>query len=135
MVRIRLRRMGAKRQPSYRVVVADSEAPRDGRFIEIIGNYNPRTDPSTMAIKEARALHWLKVGAKPSEAVERILKNLGTLDRFARWKAGETIETLVAEAETAAAGRTVDPRTRRDDHIGVASKSKAKKKAEAAAAE
>ncbi|TEU17287.1 MAG: 30S ribosomal protein S16, partial [Anaerolineales bacterium] len=69
MVRIRLCRVGAKKQPSYRVVVADQRAPRDGRFIEIIGHYNPRTDPPTMVIKEERALLWLARGAQPSEAV------------------------------------------------------------------
>lgn len=98
MVRIRLRRVGAKGQPSYRIVVADSRSPRDGRFIEIIGFYNPRTEPSTMEVKEDRALYWLSVGAKPSEPVMRILKNLGTLDRFERLRQGESLEALVEEA-------------------------------------
>lgn len=79
MVRIRLRRIGKKKQPEYRVVVADSESPRDGRFIEIIGHYNPRTDPSTMTIKEDRALYWLGQGAQPSEAVLRILNKTGVM--------------------------------------------------------
>ena len=99
MVKIRLRRVGAKKQPSYRIVVADSRAPRDGRFIEVIGFYNPRTEPETVRIKEDRALHWLSVGAQPTEAVARLLKKQGTLARFARLKAGEPLEALVAEAE------------------------------------
>ena len=135
MVRIRLRRVGAKRQPSYRVVITDRESPRDGRFIENIGTYNPRTEPSTMSVKEARALHWLGVGAQPTEAVERILKNTGTLDRFARLKSGEALETLVAEADAASTARVVNPRTRRDGNDeALKGKSKKKKAAEAEAA-
>ncbi|HET89554.1 MAG TPA: 30S ribosomal protein S16 [Chloroflexi bacterium] len=98
MVKIRLRRVGAKKQPSYRVVVADSRSPRDGRFIEVIGFYNPRTEPETVSIKEERALYWLSVGAQPTLAVERLLKNQGTLDRFERLKQGESLEALAAEA-------------------------------------
>jgi len=79
MVKIRLRRVGAKKQPHYRVVVQDSRAPRDGKFIEVIGNYNPRTEPPTMEIDAERALHWLSVGAQPSEAVRRMLDKLGIL--------------------------------------------------------
>ncbi|NIO70474.1 MAG: 30S ribosomal protein S16 [Anaerolineae bacterium] len=97
MVRIRLRRVGAKKQPSYRVVVADSESPRDGRFIETIGFYNPRTDPPTVEIKAERALHWLQHGAQPSDAVARMLRNLGIMDKLARLKAGADMETLLAE--------------------------------------
>ena len=103
MVRIRLRRVGAKKQPSYRVVVADSRSPRDGRFVEVIGFYNPRTEPETVTIKEERALHWLSVGAQPSRAVVRLLKNQGTLARFERLKQGESLEALLAEAAEAAA--------------------------------
>jgi len=97
MVKIRLRRMGKKKQPTYRVVVADSRAPRDGRFIETIGFYNPRTEPPTVQIKEDRALYWLSQGAQPSDAVARLLRNKGTLDRFARLKEGEDLEALLAE--------------------------------------
>jgi len=78
MVKIRLRRVGAKKQPSYRVVVTDSRSPRDGRFIETIGHYNPRTEPPTVVIKEERALYWLSQGAQPTDAVNRMLKKLGT---------------------------------------------------------
>ena len=102
MLRIRLRRVGARKQPSYRIVVAERQAPRDGRFVEVIGFYNPRTDPETVKIKEARALHWLSVGAQPSDAVTRIFKTHGTWARFERLKAGESLDVLVAEAESQA---------------------------------
>ncbi len=114
MVRIRLRRVGRKKQPSYRVVVTDARSPRDGRYIEIIGFYNPRTEPATMTLKEERALHWLSVGAQPSEAVRRIMEKLGTLARLERLNKGEALEVLVAEAEAAAAAREpISPKTRR----------------------
>jgi small subunit ribosomal protein S16 len=97
MLRIRLSRVGSKRQPHYRVVVADKEAPRDGRFVERLGFFNPRTDPETYEIDEGRALHWLSVGAQPSDAVRRLLEKQGTLDRLSRLHSGESLETLVAE--------------------------------------
>jgi len=81
MVKIRLRRVGAKKQPHYRVVVQDSRAPRDGKFIEIIGNYNPRTEPPTMELDAERAVHWLSMGAQPSEAVRRMFDKLGILSQ------------------------------------------------------
>ena len=99
MVKIRLRRTGAKKKPMYRVVVADSRTPRDGRFIEIIGHYNPRTEPVTFNIHEDRVLHWLSAGAQPTDSVRRLLDNVGTLDRFARLKAGEDLDKLLAEAQ------------------------------------
>jgi len=94
MIRIRLRRVGAKKQPHYRVVVADARSPRDGRFIEIIGHYNPRTDPPTFTIKEDRAIYWLQCGAQPSDPVLRMLNKLGTLERV---KGGEVLEDILAE--------------------------------------
>jgi small subunit ribosomal protein S16 len=81
MLRIRLRRVGAKKKPSYRVVVADSRAARDGKFVENIGHYDPLTEPATVVIDEEKALKWLRQGAQPSEAVERMLKRLGTLEK------------------------------------------------------
>ena len=80
-MRIRLRRVGAKKRPSYRVVVADSRAARDGKFVEQLGHYDPLTDPPTVVIDEDKALKWLRLGAQPSEAVGRMLKRLGTLER------------------------------------------------------
>jgi small subunit ribosomal protein S16 len=79
MVRIRLRRMGKRHQPSYRVVVADSESPRDGRFIENIGFYNPRNEPPTIEIDAERARYWLSVGAQPSDPAARLLRKIGVL--------------------------------------------------------
>jgi small subunit ribosomal protein S16 len=78
-VRIRLRRTGGKGQPSYRIIVADSHSPRDGRFIENIGHYNPRTDPSTYVIDDERARYWLSQGAQPSDAVARLLEKKGLI--------------------------------------------------------
>jgi small subunit ribosomal protein S16 len=80
MVRIHLRRQGAKKQPTYRIVVADQRASRDGRILENIGFFNPRTEPETVNIDVDRAKYWLGVGAKPSEAVERLLKKAGAYD-------------------------------------------------------
>lgn len=111
MVRIRLRRVGLKKQPSYRLVVIDQRNARSGSFIEIIGFYNPRTRPDTDIVDESRALHWLNVGAQPSDAVQRIFRRTGTTERLARLQKGEALETLVAEADAAAALRVVDPRT------------------------
>jgi small subunit ribosomal protein S16 len=86
MVKIRLRREGAKNRPSYRVVVADARSPRDGAYIERIGHYNPLTDPETIVINEEEALKWLRCGAQPTEAVSRIFTTLGIMEKF---KAGE----------------------------------------------
>ena len=82
MVKIRLRRVGARHNPSYRVVVADSRAPRDGAFIEIIGHYNPLTDPETVVIDEEKALNWLREGAQPTDTVSRLLTKVGILEKF-----------------------------------------------------
>jgi small subunit ribosomal protein S16 len=101
VVRIRLRRIGAKKAPSYRIVVADSESPRDGSFLEIIGQYNPRTNPETVIVDESRALYWLKVGAQPTESVAQLFTKRGTMNRFERLRKGESVETLLAEAEEA----------------------------------
>lgn len=79
MLRIRLRRVGAKKAPSYRIVVADSRSPRNGRFNEIIGFYDPLPNPSVMDLKEDRAKYWLSKGAQPSEAVVRILQKHSVL--------------------------------------------------------
>jgi small subunit ribosomal protein S16 len=103
MLRIRLRRVGAKKQPSYRIVVAESTSPRDGKFVEAIGFYNPRTEPETVKIDEGRALHWLSVGASPSDAVARIFTTHGTMERFEKLRAGAELDHLVAEAESARA--------------------------------
>ena len=79
MVKIRLMRMGMKGAPTYRIVVADARSPRDGRIIENIGSYNPRTEPSTIIVDHDRAKHWLSVGAQPSESVASLLQRAGVL--------------------------------------------------------
>lgn len=97
MLRIRLSRTGSKKQPSYRVVVTDIEAKRDGRVVERIGHYNPRREPMEYVIDEDRALYWLSVGAQPSDPVRRLLAQQGTFDRLTRLRKGEARESLVAE--------------------------------------
>ena len=86
-VRIRLTRMGMKKRPFYRIVVANSTSPRDGRFIEQVGYYDPMTDPATVKIDEEKALKWLHQGAKPSDTAAYLLKKEGVLDRFETAKA------------------------------------------------
>ncbi len=81
MVKIRLRRMGAKKQPTYRFVVADARSPRDGRFLEILGHYNPRTEPKTLVVNQDKAKEWLAKGAQPSDPVRRLFAELGLCER------------------------------------------------------
>jgi small subunit ribosomal protein S16 len=123
-----LRRGGAKKSPIYRIVVADADAPRDGKFIEAIGQYNPRTEPETVIVDESRALYWLKVGAQPTDGVRQLFTKRGTFARFERLTQGEAVDTLLAEAEAAnSAARAISPQTRRVG--GVAGKKKAKAEA------
>ncbi|MFH0914663.1 MAG: 30S ribosomal protein S16 [Chloroflexota bacterium] len=82
MVKIRLRREGAKKRPSYRLVVADSRSPRDGSFISVIGHYDPLTNPETVSINEEEALRWLGQGAQPTATAARLLSKKGILEKF-----------------------------------------------------
>jgi small subunit ribosomal protein S16 len=82
--RIRLRRMGSNKRPFFRVVVADQRSPRDGRFIENIGKYQPLDDPSVIEIDQDRALHWLRVGAQPSDQVRNLMQKIGIWDEFVK---------------------------------------------------
>ncbi len=82
MVKIRLRRVGTRNKPMYRVVVADVRSPRDGDFIEIIGHYNPMTEPETFVVEEEKALKWLRLGAKPTDTTLRLLSKAGVMDKF-----------------------------------------------------
>ena len=93
-VKLRLMRMGKKKQPTYRVVAADSRSPRNGRFIEIIGTYEPRQDPSVIKIDNERAVHWLQHGAQPTERVEKLLKISGAWTEAT----GETVDAAVPTA-------------------------------------
>ena len=115
--RIRLRRMGSNKRPFFRVVVADQRSPRDGRFIENIGKYHPLDDPSVIEIDQDRALHWLRVGAQPSDQVRNLMRKIGIWDEF------------VKERPSAAPA----PSKERPDKPKISKKAKAK--AEAAAAE
>jgi small subunit ribosomal protein S16 len=115
--RIRLRRMGSNKRPFFRVVVADQRSPRDGRFIENIGKYHPLEDPSVIEIDQDRALHWLRVGAQPSNQVRNLMNKIGIWDEF------------VKERPSAALG----PAKERPEKAKLSKK--AKQKAEAAASE
>lgn len=86
-VKLRLMRVGKTKQPQYRVVAADSRSPRDGRFIEIVGQYNPRAEPSVVNIDNAKALRWLKDGAQPTERVQKLLEISGAWAEFTAAKA------------------------------------------------
>ncbi len=112
MVRIRLRRVGQKHQPSYRIIAADKESPRDGRFLEILGSYNPLTQPFTLEVDEGRVYDWMSKGAQPTESVLKLFQQVGLMDRFARFKAGEPVDTLLAESKAFFEARVVNQRTR-----------------------
>ncbi len=121
MLRIRLRRTGKKKQPSYRVVVADRRAPRDGAFVEVVGHYNPRTEPKTLVLKEERVKYWLARGAQPSETVHRLLAKEGLIDveppkrltkpSKAEQRAAATAAAAEAEAEVEAAAASAEDST------------------------
>ena len=88
-VKLRLTRVGKTKQPEYRIVAADSRSPRDGRFIEILGHYNPRTDPSTLSVDNDKAVKWLTQGAQPTERVRKLLEISGALEQFSAAKGSE----------------------------------------------
>ncbi|MFJ5622141.1 30S ribosomal protein S16 [Peribacillus loiseleuriae] len=88
-VKIRLKRMGAKKTPFYRIVVADARSPRDGRYIEVVGTYNPVTQPAQIQINEELALKWLQDGAKPSDTVRNLFSTQGIMEKFHNAKLGK----------------------------------------------
>ncbi len=98
MVRIRLRRTGLKGQASYRIVATEKESPRDGKFLEILGHYNPRTEPFTFEVNEERVYHWLKNGAQPSESVQQLFRSVELDKRWERVKAGEDAAAVLKES-------------------------------------
>jgi small subunit ribosomal protein S16 len=98
--RIRLRRMGANKRPFYRVVVADQRSPRDGRFIENIGKYHPLEDPSLIEIDAERALHWLRVGAQPSDQVRNLMVKVGIWDTFVSERPSAAGQVRVRDAKS-----------------------------------
>ena len=117
MIKIRLRRVGAKKKPQYRLVVADARSPRDGAFIDIIGHYNPLTDPETVVIAEDKARYWLERGAQPTDTAARLLAKVGI------------IEESKARKEKIEAGITVKPKaSKKKAKAGVTEKSETSKK-------
>jgi len=100
-VKLRLMRMGKKKQPTYRVVAADSRSPRNGRFIEIVGTYQPRLEPSGVLIDNVRAVDWLRQGAKPTERVEKLLRISGAWDHFEQGTTPPPPEPVPSEAVAA----------------------------------
>ena len=98
-VKLRLMRMGKKKQPTYRLVAADARSPRNGRFIEIVGTYRPREEPSGLTVDNVKAVHWLREGAKPTERVEKLLKISGAWEHFEN---GTTPEPVVKDAPVTA---------------------------------
>ena len=98
MVKIRLRRMGAKKQPTYRFVVCDSKSPRDGAFIEILGHYNPRTEPKTVVVDQDKVKQWLAKGAQPSDPVRRLFAELGLVERVPIAEKKTVVPAAPAEA-------------------------------------
>jgi len=98
VVRIRMRRMGAKKRPFYRIIIAHKQSPRDGRFIETIGTYDPNTQPETVTMQPERAAYWLSVGAQPTEGVARLLKKANLLGDN-----GKPVQQAVQTAQTSGA--------------------------------
>jgi small subunit ribosomal protein S16 len=97
VVRLRLRRMGKRKQPTYRLVACDKRAPRGGSFIEALGHYNPRTEPITISFNEEKVLDWLGKGAEPSDTVQRLLKQVGIWQNFQQQKDVKAVKSEAAE--------------------------------------
>ena len=138
MVKIRLRRTGAKKQPSYRLVVADSRAPRDGAFIAVIGHYNPLTDPETIVIDEEKASAWLKQGAQPTDTAARLLAKAGIIeepaDRKEKMKAGTPDKPKASKKKAKAAAAKAEAAEAPKAEAAEAPKAEAAEKPEAAEA-
>lgn len=103
-VKIRLSRMGAKKQPTYRIVVAEERSKRDGRLVERLGHFDPRTDPPTIVINEERTRYWLGVGARPTDALGVILRRAGISDKYVRQHTARKSKSAKAEEGAPAAG-------------------------------
>lgn len=137
MLRIRLRRVGSKKRPSYRITVAPSTSPRDGRFVEIIGHYDPRQNPEKVVVYEDRALFWLSQGAQPSDPVARFFDKLGLADKLAKVRTGTAIEEVAAPRPTVSKPAKTPQRdpNRAGDPEEAKAKAPRAKKADAASAE
>lgn len=136
-VKIRLMRVGKKKQPTYRVVIADSRSPRDGRYIEIIGQYEPRKDPSVFAIDNDKALGWLRKGAQPTEQVHKLLIGTGLWAEFEAESPNPTLATRTAKARTlgTSKARAVKDEAAKAEAAAKAAEAKAAAEAAKAAAE
>jgi small subunit ribosomal protein S16 len=145
-VKIRLMRMGKKKQPTYRVVVADGRSPRDGRYIEILGQYRPREEPSFFSVDDEKVLGWLHQGAQPSDQVHRLLVSSGIWERYESDRKSESraVKTARAKAKGAAAARAdqeaqakaaADVEAKAAAEARAAADAEAKASAEAAAAD
>lgn len=135
MLRIRLRRTGQKHQPSYRVVIADKNARRDGDFVEIVGHYNPRTEPSTIVLDEDRIRYWIGVGAQPSDTVHRLLhaRGLTKVEPAKRSTKPSRAEREAAEAAAKAAAEAREAAAKAAAEAEAAAKAEAEAAAKAAA--
>ena len=137
-VKLRLRRMGKKRQPIYKLVAADVRSPRDGRFIESIGLYNPKTEPSTVEINEERALYWLSVGAQPTTTVKNLLSAEGILYKIELMKKGLSdadLDKAMAEWQLDRQTKKSNAKSKAEKAKAEAEEAKAKAKADAEKAE
>ena len=132
MLRIRFQRVGSKNQPAYRIVVIDQRQKRSGDVVESIGFHNPRTRPSTDQVDSVRALHWLSVGAQPTDAAKSVLRRAGTWALYERLQKGEAKDTVLAEAATLKQGE-ISPKTSYPAPVGKAPVPAAKDDVDAAA--
>lgn len=133
MVKLRLARSGRKKLPVYRIVAADSRARRDGRFIEVVGQYSPKEKPAKVTLKESRIMHWLRVGAQPTDTVRSLLSGHGVLLKWHLEKKGKDAATIAEEVQKWEAKQGAK-RERMESRKTVRRASKAKKAADAAAA-
>jgi small subunit ribosomal protein S16 len=108
-LRIRLTRVGKKKRPAYRIVVADSHSPRDGAFLKIIGHYDPLTDPATLVVKEEQAVHWLQKGAQPSEAAGKLLTRAGVMEKAGKPPITHKVKATAAKSEKEAPKEAAAP--------------------------
>lgn len=133
MVKLRLRRMGRKKMPIYKIVAADSRAPRDGRFIESVGIYNPNDNPVSIDLKEDRVFYWLKSGAQPTYTVKNLLSRKGLMLKLHLTKTGANAQKISDEHNKWAA--TQEHRAKNENEKKARNKAKKKKSAEQPAAE
>lgn len=133
MVKLRLARSGRKKLPVYRIVAADSRSRRDGRFIEVVGQYSPKEQPAKLSLKESRIMHWLRVGAQPTDTVRSLLSNQGVLLKWHLEKKGKDAATIATEVQKWEAAQ-IAKKSRMEARKVVRRTAKAKKAAEAPAA-